>query len=132
MNIQKYLIFDLDGTLYPFDSNGVQGSILYNTIIRNTAEFLLEHTNVTGKEVKEVIEGILKEYGEDFSIAVEKKYGINRYEYFKKVWDINPKSIIPQETKIRFALTELQLLEGQHFGAIPDDPPRQDPLDLVV
>ncbi len=108
-NTKKTIIFDLDGTLYNFKEGSIKKSGLYKKILENTKKYIIKKFGKSEKEAKVLLEKILKEYGENISIALEKKFGINRYDYFSTVWDIPAKDYINAKNhKLRKILLEIQ------------------------
>lgn len=85
---RRLIIFDLDGTLYKIRGGSFRDSGFYQEILRNAVFFIQERLGKTQEEARQILEYIKRRYGEDISLAVEQEYGINRYEYFDKVWNL--------------------------------------------
>lgn len=108
-NNKKVIIFDLDGTLYSFKGKSIKESELYKKILENTKKYIIRKLNKDEKDAKILLDEILKEYGENISIALEKKFGINRYDYFNEVWNISAENYINAKSyKLRETLLEVQ------------------------
>ncbi len=105
---KKLIIFDLDGTLYKFYNGSFIGSGLQKIVLKNAKQFIMNKLNKNYQEAQNILNWIIKEYGEDISIALEEKYGILRKEYFDYVWDINAKDIIYNNLNIRNILKKIK------------------------
>lgn len=91
------IIFDLDGTLYRFDNGNAKNfrsSKFYSAIKEKVYSFLSDRLKVSDKEAREVYEQIKEEFNGEVSLGLEKKYGIDRYEYFGNTWNLNPADFI--------------------------------------
>lgn len=91
----KLLVFDMDGTLCGFSgSKTFRGSLLQKQVLNNAEGYIMGRLKVSKTEAKRILKDIGKEYGENISIALEKKFGLERGDYFEKVWDIPAKKYI--------------------------------------
>ncbi|MEO8637802.1 MAG: HAD family hydrolase [Candidatus Taylorbacteria bacterium] len=95
------IIFDLDGTLYSFKGGKFRDSKLQAKILSNAREFISAQLQVTGDEAGKILSRIFKKYGEDISIALEKEYGLNRYDYFNTVWNIPARQFVSHSKELR-------------------------------
>jgi len=100
--MKPLIIFDLDGTLYVFDnSNSVNfaSSKFYKTIKSNAYRFLQKRLNMGPEEAKETYEDIKRNFDGELSLGLEAKFGVDRYEWFEAVWDLNPRDFIKQKSR---------------------------------
>ena len=108
MNETKLVIFDMDGTLYKFDSSGSDGAIyqtkFYDEVRRRGIEFLAQRLSISIEEATAIRERIFKEYSGDVSTALEKGYGIPKAEYFGYVWNIDASKYIQGDPELREVL----------------------------
>lgn len=118
---KKLLIFDLDGTLYNFKQGSFGKSDLKREILSRAKLFIKTRLNKTDGEADKVLEEIISEYGEHISVGLEKKYGINRTEYFNVVWNINPKDLVKPAPGLRSFLSRL-INKGYHIVIVSDAP----------
>jgi len=105
---KKVVIFDLDGTLYQFEGGSIKKSGLYRAILCNTEKYIVERLNKSESEAKTILEDIIKKYNNSFSIALEEKYGLDRYKYFNTVWDLPAKDFISPNPALRKTLVRLK------------------------
>lgn len=92
-------IFDLDGTLYVFDSVNFTSSGFYATIKKNAYEFLQKRLEIDLERAKRVYETIKQDFNGEVSLGLEARYGIDRYEWFGYTWNLNPRDFLKQENK---------------------------------
>jgi putative hydrolase of the HAD superfamily len=104
---RKLIIFDLDGTLYKIRGGSFRNSGFYQAILRNAGLLIQERLAKTAEEAELILADIKERYGEDISLAVEKEYGIDRYEYFERVWDLPVADFIDLNPKVLSILNEL-------------------------
>lgn len=104
---------DLDGTLYHFKGEG-EGLITFGksefaqTIRGNTYRFLQERLGKSEVEAIAEFDRIYTAYNSEVSLAVEQEYGIDRYDYFRATWDVDPADFISPEGNVREAISVLQ------------------------
>jgi FMN phosphatase YigB (HAD superfamily) len=94
------IILDLDGTLYNFDGDdsvNFSSSRFYREIKERGYRFLMKKLSKNRKEAEKVYEDIKKEFAGEVSIGLEAKFGIDRYEWFKNTWNLNPADFIEQK-----------------------------------
>lgn len=113
---RKFLIFDMDGTLYEFQGGSFRNSRLRKKVISNATLYIMEQLGKSRLEAIALMKKIKKEYGENISIALEKNFGINRLSYFNRVWDIAPRKYISidQKSQLKDALESL----GSNFELV--------------
>lgn len=121
MKKNKLIIFDLDGTLYLLRGGSFNKSPLKRTVIRNAENFISDKLLVNKAEVKKILKNIIKEYGEDISIGLEKKFHINRYEYFDTVWNIPARGIVQKQKNLRKSLLNIRN-RGYELVLVSDAP----------
>jgi len=103
----KLIVFDMDGTLYKLKGGAFLDSKLNKKILENVLKFIQFKLKRSEKEARKILDDIKKEYGENISIALEEKYGFDRYDYFNYVWDIEPKSYIIKYSNLEDVLVRL-------------------------
>jgi HAD superfamily hydrolase (TIGR01549 family) len=103
----KIIIFDLDGTLYKLKGGSFANSKLYKKIQQNAVEYIQKNLNISKIKSKKILKRTRSEYGENISIALESIYNLNRYDYFKEVWKINPKKYIEKYADLEDVLIKL-------------------------
>jgi len=119
--LQKdYIIFDMDGTLWSFKSGSFSKSRLKQKVLENAHNFIADRLNKSPEEVENIMEEIKTEFGQEISVALERKYGIDRYDYFNTVWDISPGGYIEHNPELRDKLLELK--DDFEFLLISDAP----------
>jgi len=106
--IKKAIIFDMDGTLYEFKEGSFKKSALKKVVFKNAIKYIAENLKKNNKEAKLILRGILQNNDENISLGLEKQFGLNRYDYFKKVWDIPAKNYIKKDRAIKAILLALQ------------------------
>ena len=93
------LIFDLDGTLYTFDNNKettFTTSRFYTEIKKNAYAFFQQRCGIDESAAIRLYEEIKRDFKGEVSIGVEARLKINRYEFFKATWNINPATMFQQ------------------------------------
>jgi FMN phosphatase YigB (HAD superfamily) len=96
-NFSHLIIFDLDGTLYSFDngnSANFRSSKFYSAIKTKIYSFLSDRLKIDDKRARELYEEVKKEFNGEVSLGLEKKFGIDRYEYFNNTWNLSPSDFI--------------------------------------
>ena len=102
------VIFDLDGTLYRLRGASYSNSPLRRAVLRKARLFIARRLRLSPSRADKVLSAIQKEYGEDISIALEKKYGIDRSDYFETVWNLPARGLVRKNLYIRPLLFRLQ------------------------
>lgn len=97
---KEYLLFDLDGTLYHFKGGSYSRSGLRKEVHKRAIKLISKKTGYTKAKSKRILISIIKKYGEDISIGLERQYSINRYSYFNSVWNIPAKLYVTFDKKI--------------------------------
>jgi len=112
------IIFDVDGVLYSLPQSGKNNSIFSTSFYREVKErgiaFISQKLRVEINKGKEIWERIFEKYGGNISIGLEKEFGIDRYEYFNNVWNINPSIYIPYESveEVRRYIKRIRVRKG--------------------
>ena len=93
------LIFDLDGTLYDFHDkdlrkSGFGQSTFYVEIKERAYSFLSKNKLISRSEAVKLYNVIKDKWNGEVSIGVEKDLGIDRYEFFENVWNLDPSDFI--------------------------------------
>lgn len=104
------ILFDMDWTLYSFDSPAYKWSKLEKEVQKNALRLLKKIDSWNNSEIR--FEQIKKDYWENFSIAFEEIFSITKQRYFDIVWDINPKWIIIDD---RNSLSLFEYLKDKWF-----------------
>lgn len=104
---KKTIIFDLDGTLYSFKKRSFRQSDVYKKVIENTENYIARKLKKTKREAKSILKEIFKEYRESISIGLEKRFKVDRYDYFNTVWDIAAKRHIKGNVKLKQKLIKI-------------------------
>ena len=98
----NYFIFDMDGTLYDFDSSDFKSSKFYNDAKGKIYEFFMRRFDLLFEESKEMFEELNKSYNGEVSIGVEKEYGIDRYAYFAETFGhMKPEDYIRKNPEVK-------------------------------
>ncbi len=105
---KKLIIFDMDGTLYNFVEGSFKNSGLQKKVLANALKYVMKKLHKTKAEAVKILEEINKQYGEDISIALEKNFGFDRYQYFKEVWNIPAEKYIKPNSGLRKLLLKLR------------------------
>lgn len=100
-NIQL-IIFDLDGTLYNFDSKDFASSKFNADAKERAYKFLSKRLNLGLKETIQTYSDIKEKYSGELSLGLEKEFGIDRYEYFNNVWCPDPRDYISKKSLKKF------------------------------
>ena len=105
---KKLIIFDLDGTLYEFEGGSFRNSNLSKKVLENALCYIQEKLNKNHAGAQEILMKIREKHGEEISIALEKEYGLDRYDYFKNVWNIPSKGYIKKKSGLKSLLFKLK------------------------
>lgn len=106
-------IFDLDGTLYRFDKgqgNSFTSSRFYADLRRNVYGFLMERFGLTMEEAIAEYDQMKEKYRGAVSLGIESEYGVNRFDFFKNTWNLDPDEYIEKDDEL---LQKLYLLKGR-------------------
>ena len=93
------LIFDLDGTLYSFDNaqeTTFTTSRFYTEIKKNAYAFFQQRYGIEESAARQLYEEIKRDFKGEVSIGVEARLKIDRYEFFKATWNIDPQTMLQQ------------------------------------
>lgn len=102
------LVFDLDGTIYKFKGGSFRKSELRKKVLQRAKKFISKKTGFKKERLETLLDNIEKEFGENISLALEKKFGINRQDYFNFVWNIKPRKYIRKKTKLAKTIESLK------------------------
>ncbi len=103
----RLLIFDMDGTLYKFNGNGFYGSTFWDEIKQRCSDFLSRKLTISKPDAEVLRDNINSTFNGDISLGVEKQFGINRYEYFGNVWNIDAEKYLKKDNTLRCLLESL-------------------------
>lgn len=102
INNNKGTIFlDVDGTLYTFKNGTFARSLLKEKVLKNALSFIEKELKVDMVESIKILKYIKKIYGDNISMGLEDLYKISRKLYFDNVWNIEAKTLIKYDKKIR-------------------------------
>jgi len=104
---KKILMFDLDGTLYPYKGDSFRDTSLYETLRQRSLEFISEKLNIEIRQAAEKYDFIAKKYNFILSNGFEKEYGIDRTEYLNFAWNMDPTQHIEKDKRLTSMLEEL-------------------------
>ena len=107
---REVAILDLDGTLYDLDGadGGYQGSRLENSVVEKAIEFIQRREMCSYSAANDILQqGLMDPTG--LSQFLSNRYSINRDEYFRETWDINPRDYFSVERELVQRIREIQL-----------------------
>lgn len=107
MNKNYRYIFDMDGTLYNFSeksSINFEQSDFNAGLKQRIIEYMSKMLGLNNDSAIIELDKLSEEFDGQISLGFETKYGINRYEYFKNVWDIKPENYIKKDIVLSGAL----------------------------
>lgn len=96
------IIFDMDGTLYPYE-NGVDDlskTEMFTEIRRKGVEFVATKLSVSETNAEEIINHMKIKYG-DVTPGLNAEYGINTNEFFNAAWDVDPSRYVNYDAGLR-------------------------------
>jgi len=99
----KYLIFDMDGTLYQFDkgrNKDFGSSIFYSDLRQNIYQLFVKEFGFTESGAINEYKRIKETYSH-VSLGVEKEHGFNRYQFFENTWNLNPENYIGKNMALK-------------------------------
>lgn len=115
MNKIEGIIFDMDGTLYPFDYGLTIhfGSSHFAEQMRtNVLTFFQTQFDLDREAAKLAYETINQKYSGEVSLGLEKEFGIPREHYFSKTWDMNPAKFMETNERLEEVLKSLTIKSG--------------------
>lgn len=121
ISLKKYIIFDLDGTLYKFKGGSFDKSPLKKIIKKNSRKFIAEQLQINDLKADSILKNIIKTYKEEISIGLEKKCGLNRFKYFNTVWNIPAENLVKYNSQTR---SILNLLRKKYVLILVSDAPQ--------
>jgi len=117
---KKTIILDMDGTLYRLKGGSFGNSKLKEVILRNIKIFIAQKLKKDEKGAGTILKTITSKYKECVSVGLEKEYGIDRFEYFEYVWNIDPKTLIDFNPDLKKLLKGLK--QNYNIVLISDAP----------
>jgi len=91
MTRDKKIIFDMDGTLYPYRLSAETGlPKLHSDLNQRVLEFFRNEFAVDDETAKLMYEEINEQYDGSLSIGLERLYGVDRYRFFADTWVADP------------------------------------------
>lgn len=118
---KKLIIFDMDGTLYDFKEGSFKFSKLQKVILRRAKLYIANRLGKNQEEAGDILQKIIDEHGEHISSALEKLFGLDRYDYFNTVWNIPAKNFINPNPYLK---STLRTLVKQYDMALVSDAPQ--------
>lgn len=112
---KKSIIFDMDGTLYAFRGGSFKKSGIHKKILHNASLYIASHLAIPKKDADTILGKIVKKYGEDISIGLEKEYNLPRNDYFETTWDIDPKKFVKPDARLKRTLSALSRAKFAFF-----------------
>jgi FMN phosphatase YigB (HAD superfamily) len=104
------VIFDLDGTLYPFPDGGTFTQIPFGqTISRNVTDFIQREFDLTREQAERRREELHEQFNGEMSLGLESAFGIDRMRFFAETWDLQPEEFVLVPDGIRRKLGELSV-----------------------
>jgi putative hydrolase of the HAD superfamily len=103
----KGIIFDVDGSLHPFDRGGAstfEQSRLSRAIKENIVLFFQQRFKISRPEAEARYENIKHKSNGELSMWLEKEYGIPRHQYFTETWDLDPQVFMDRDSDLAVAL----------------------------
>ncbi len=101
------IMFDLDGTLYPYKGNSFRDTSLYEDLKQRSLEFITKKLNIGIEEAAKKYDFVAKKYNFIISNGFEKEYGLNRTEYLNFAWNMDPTPHIEKDVRLISMLEEL-------------------------
>lgn len=104
---EKYkFIFDMDGTLYQFDGNNkFADTKLYADIKAKVYKLLMSKLGISSTQAQTEYERLKTVYKGEVSLAIEKEFKIDRYEFFAETWNLDPKDYLALNPGLQLALS---------------------------
>jgi len=101
------IIFDLDGTLYKLKGGSYDNSQLKVKVLENARLYIQKKLNKSIEQAEQILKDVIDKYKQGISLGLEKEHGIDRYEYFNFVWDIDPAPLMEEQADINVILKSL-------------------------
>ena len=102
-------IFDLDGTLYQYKGGPTFAtSSFYADIKSNIYSFFEANLDIPRSDIEREYRRLKQKYEGHTSLAVEKEFGIDRYTYFERTWNVSPEKYIEKNDDAHAVLSKLQ------------------------
>ena len=109
----ELIIFDMDGTLYSFQDSGQDDAIFktrfYEEVRRRGMAFIEDALKVKNKEARKIWDDVYNSYDGNLSIGLEEVHGIDRTEYFDKVWNIDASKFIDKDSKLKDLIASITI-----------------------
>jgi HAD superfamily hydrolase (TIGR01549 family) len=112
MKKEEYkIIFDMDGTLYPFDKGKTKNfftSRFYSDLKNNIYGFFMAKLGLDMDQAINEYERIKEKYQSGVSLGVETEYNIDRYNFFTETWGtLDPINYIETNKELSKVLNKL-------------------------
>jgi FMN phosphatase YigB (HAD superfamily) len=104
---KRIIMFDLDGTLYPYKGNSFRDTSLYEDLKQRSLEFITKKLNIGIEEATKRYDFVAKKYNFVLSKGFEKEYGLDRTEYLNFAWNMDPTLHIEKDARLISMLKEL-------------------------
>lgn len=108
MKNKQTIILDMDGTLYQFRGGSFRSSGLYEVVRKNVIIHISNKLNKPDVESREILNSIVEKYGDSISTGLEKDFGLDRYDYFNFVWNIDALNFVAFDPKLKKLLINLK------------------------
>jgi len=122
LNNQKLIILDLDGTLYRLQNGSFKKSGIYDAVIKNTKKYIKQKLKVNNEAVDLIVKEIIRDFGDSISIGLEKKYRLDRHDYFNYAWDLPVDRYVSYNYNINLRKIFLKLRKKFKLAIVSDAP----------
>lgn len=101
--MKQLIILDLDGTLYNFDNSdsiNFTSSRFYSELKKRVYTFLSRKLRISEDTSREIYESVRTEFNGEVSLGFESKFGIDRFEFFRETWNLDPSQFIQKTNRL--------------------------------